>query len=107
MFKNNLELLYSYSDDFIFFEEMREAYLTHPLKRGKTVKKWFDSYYTRLFSINLVASVEFLIDTWCEEVDISELKSLIKSGTVQEIELKTKKMEDVFKQFSISVDSEV
>ncbi|AJS58274.1 hypothetical protein UB51_06935 [Paenibacillus sp. IHBB 10380] len=68
MFNNNIELLNSCSDDLIFIQNMRRVYLTHPFTKAKSVKMWLDSFNTRILSINLVGSIEFLIRVWRDKV---------------------------------------
>lgn len=107
MFNNNKELLNSYSDDFIFLQDVREAYLTHPFTNGKSVKVWFDSFCARLLSVNLVGMVEFLIDAWEEKVTMPKFKALIKTGSVEQISAHTKKLKKEFETQSVTVDIQI
>jgi len=99
-----------YSDDLIYFGQIRKAYLTHPIIRGSVDKIWFDSYCCRNLATTIVGNIESMIEQWYLITEEEKLKILfrnLKGGTKDIILNNTQIIEQLFRDNNIVIESRV
>lgn len=96
-----------YSDDLTFLEEVREAYLTHPLMNGKSVKFLFDRHCCRILSVTIVGNVESLILEWECKVNLDNLIVKLKAGSVTDVNSKINQLIKYFSDNNVTTNRDV